>query len=68
MLKGITIESIEHVIIGHLNINSLRYRFQPLVELVQGNLDILVIGETKLDDTFPEEQVKIDGEQKTIQI
>ena len=61
------IKNVNNVIIGHLNINSLRNKFSPLVELIQGNLDILIIGETKLDDTFPEEQFKINGYKKNIQ-
>ena len=39
ILKDIRIENLQNVIIGHLNINSLRYKFQPLVNLIQGNLD-----------------------------
>ena len=32
--------------------------------MIHGNLDILVVGETKLDGTFPEEQFKIKGYKK----
>ena len=63
-LKCMRIENLDNIIIGHLNINSLRYKFHALVELIQGNLDILVVGETKLDSTFPEEQFKIRGYKK----
>ena len=49
------------IIIGHLNINSLRYKFEPLVECVKGNIDVLLISETKMDDTFPESQFLIEG-------
>ena len=44
-----------------MNINSLRYKFQALVDLIHKNLDILIIGETKLDNTFPENQFSIPG-------
>ena len=37
----------------NLNINSLRYKFDFLVEMIGGNIDILVIGETKLNSSFP---------------
>ena len=39
--------------IAHTNINSLRNKFEPLSEVLEkGLLDILIIQETKLDDTF----------------
>ena len=41
------------VIIGHININSIRNKFEPLVGIINNNLDILLISETKTDDTFP---------------
>ena len=40
------------IIIAHLNINSIRNKFEILKEVV-GKIDILLISETKLDDTFP---------------
>ena len=60
-LRSLRASNAGNIIIAHLNINSLRYKFNSLVELIQGNLDILVIGETKLDNTFPDAQFKIDG-------
>ena len=49
------------VIIGHININSIRNKFESLMKLVNKNLDILMISETKIDDTFPESQFLIEG-------
>ena len=43
---------------AHLNINSLR-KFDLLVNQIIGNIDVLVISETKLDAFFPIEQFKI---------
>ena len=40
------------VIMGHININSIRNRFEPLISFIKNNLDIL-ISKTKVDDTFP---------------
>ena len=60
-LRTLRVSNIGNIIIAHLNINSLRYKFDSLVELIQGNLDILIIGETKLDKSFPDEQFKING-------
>ena len=47
------------VIIGHININSARYKFEPLASFTNNNLDILMISETKIDDTFPHSQFLI---------
>ena len=44
------------VITGHININSIRNKFEPLVSFINNNLDILMISETKIDDTFPASQ------------
>ena len=41
------------IIIGHLNINSIRYKFDFLKEIIGDNIDILLISETKIDDSFP---------------
>ena len=42
--------------IGHLNINSLRNKFDNLKLLVKNSLDVFMISKTKLDETFPEGQ------------
>ena len=42
-----------------LNINSLRYKFDALVNQIKGSVNILVISETKPDETFPEDRFKI---------
>ena len=47
--------------IGQLNINSIRNKFDLLVPAVVKNLDILLITETKIDNSFPEAQFEIDG-------
>ena len=49
------------VIIGHININSIKNKFEPLVSFINNNLDILMISETKIDGTFPDSQFLIKG-------
>ena len=61
ILKGIRVANINRLIIGQLNINSLRNKFEALKETIKGNLDILIITETKLDDSFPINQFIING-------
>ena len=55
-LKHLRNENPYMVIIGHININSIRNKFESLVKFVGNNLDILMVSETKIDDTFPESQ------------
>ena len=51
-LKSLRINNIRRVIIGQININSIRSKFDDLVRGVRGNIDILMISETKLDASF----------------
>ena len=44
-----------------MNINSLRNKFDSLADQIKVNVDILVISETKLDESFPVGQFKIPG-------
>ena len=55
------IENTNKLVIGHLNINSLRNKFESLKCIIKDKLDILILSETKLDDTFPKNQFLLDG-------
>ena len=59
-IKKARIENINNVIIGNLNINSFPNKFQEIKVFVNEMLDILIITETKADDTFPVSQFHID--------
>ena len=41
--------------------NSIRNNFEPFKKLMKGNLDIIVVTEPKLDESFPQQQFKIEG-------
>ena len=60
-LKAIRKGNINNLIIGQLHINSLRNKFDCLVQKITGNVDILMVSETKLDNSFPVGQFLIDG-------
>ena len=47
-------------IIGHLNINSVKNKFDSLIEIIK-NFNIFLISESKLDASFPKTQFKING-------
>ena len=53
------IEFPEKLIIAHLNINSIRNKFGSFSFMIENNVDILLISETKLDDSFPLGQFNI---------
>ena len=59
-LKKIKLTNHEKIIIGHLNINSIRYKIEFLKELIGNNIDILLVSETKLNETFPTSQFLMD--------
>ena len=61
MLKSIKMIYSDNIVIAQININSIRNKFDQLLCIVQGNVDILVITETKLGNTYPISQFKIDG-------
>ena len=61
ILKNIKIKNVNRLVIGHLNINSIRGKFESLKEIIQNYIDILVVSESKLDESFPPAQFKIDG-------
>ena len=54
-------KNTNRLIIAQLNINSLTYKFDSLVEILHSNVDILLISETKTDFSFPTAPFKIEG-------
>ena len=50
----------KNVIIGHLNINSIRNKFSSFKDLVLKETDICLLSETKIDDSFPNSQKAIE--------
>lgn len=53
IFKPIHTESPNKVVLAHLHINSIRNRWKLLVDQIKGNVDVLKISETKIDDSFP---------------
>ena len=47
-LKATRIANINRLMIGHININSIRNKFEMLSNSIKGNLDILMIFENKV--------------------
>ena len=61
ILHHLKFKNVNRLVIGHLNINSLRNKFDSLKLLVKNSLDVFMISKTKLDETFPEGQFLMDG-------
>ena len=60
-LRSLRVKNLNKLIIGHLNINSLRNKFELLTHQIKDNIDILMISETKLDESFPTSQFFMNG-------
>ena len=60
-LEEIRTKDLNQIVLAHVNINSLRNKFDTLTDRITGNVDIMVISETKLGDSFPKSQFKILG-------
>ena len=41
------------LVVEHSNINSIRNKFEFLEDVSNRNLDIILLSETELDDSFP---------------
>ena len=60
-LRDLALKNLGKIIIGHLNINSVRNKINVLKAMTGDNIDILVISETKIDNSFTTNQFSIDG-------
>ena len=60
-LKDLKCKNIDNISCAYLNINTVANKFERLVGMIDGNIDIFCIAETKLDSTYPTQQFKIPG-------
>ena len=61
ILQNLRLKNVDKIIIAHLNINSIRNKIDLLADMISGKVDIMLISETKLDDTFPKSQFFLQG-------
>ena len=52
-LRTIRIKNMHKLVLAHININSIRNKLTFLKEFINGDVDILLISETKINETFP---------------
>ena len=60
-LHEIRLKNPNRLIFAHININSFRNKFETLQQVIENNVDVLLISETKLDASFPQSQFILDG-------
>ena len=60
-LTNIRLKNRNRPIIGQLNINSIRNKFDFLCSEISPNPDLLLVSATKLDDSFPTAQFLMSG-------
>ena len=60
-IQRIRLKNPNRLIVAQININSLRNKFDFLVPIISNSIDILLISETKIDDSFPNAQFYIAG-------
>jgi hypothetical protein len=71
VLTGLKETNSERPVMAHLNINSISSKFEPLVSLIKDTIqaiDLLLVTESKLDDTFPQDQFQIEGFSRPIRL
>ena len=58
-LSDLRRKKIKNIIIGHLNVNSIRNKIEDIRLIFQDNIDVIALSETKLDETFTTAQFNI---------
>ena len=61
VLKTLRSVNSNKLIFAHINTNFIRNVFELLSTQVKGNIDILMVSETKIDNNFPVGNSVIDG-------
>ena len=61
ILKNIRMKNANRLVLAQININSIRNKFESLIEIISDRIDILLISETKIDSSFPNAHFNIPG-------
>ena len=61
VLTNLKLRNVNRILCAQININSIRNKSDQLKSMISGKIDILVITETKLNDSFPEAQFFLEG-------
>ena len=55
-IRKLKLSNPHKIILGHLNINSLRNKFESIEDVIQGTFDVFLSSETKVGEGFPDKQ------------
>ena len=61
IIRNVKLNNPKRVTVGHLNINSIPNKLNGIMDMVRQNLDVFLISETKIDNTFPDAQFVCNG-------
>ena len=61
VLKTLHSDNSNTLIFAHIKVNSIRNKFDILSTQLKGNIDVLMVSETKIDHSFPVGNFLIDG-------
>ena len=53
-IRKLKLSNPHKIILRHLNVNSLRNKFESVADVIQGKFDIFLLSETKIDKSFPD--------------
>ena len=68
IMECLKIKHRDRPIIAHLNINFLDPKFEPLRDIIKDNVDILLVSETKINESYPEGRFFIEGYKEPIRL
>ena len=60
-VKIYKLDNPKNITIGHVNVSSLRNKFISIEKLIKFKLNMSLVSETKIDNSFPNRQLSIDG-------
>ena len=58
-VKNYKLENPKDITIGHLKVNSLRNKLISIEELIKSKIDIFLVSETKINHSFPNQQLEV---------
>ena len=61
VLKRLPSNHTQQIIIGHLNISSIKNKLDRMKPMLLDDTDIFMVTETKLDDSFPASHFNVEG-------
>ena len=60
IIRKIKLKNMNNPTFAYINVNSIRYKHADLFAVINSNIDVLSIAETKLDSSFPNAQFLVD--------